>query len=72
MDRKLLVGLQAGFNYEPNADPCPAPGSPVPARAGILPVVNQRMPGCRVEANALRLSFAARRNLMQQCLRVRP
>jgi hypothetical protein len=30
------------------------------------------MPACRVKANALRLTAGARRNLMQQCLRVIP
>jgi hypothetical protein len=31
--------------------------------------VERRMPSCRREADALRLSFAARRTLVQQCLR---
>jgi hypothetical protein len=71
LDQEEEINNQAGFNYQPNAYPCPAPSSPFAARAGVLVLVNQRMPKCRVEANALRLSFAARRNLMQQCLRVR-
>ncbi len=71
LDQEEEIGNQAGFNYEPNAYPCPAPSSPFAVRAGVLVLVNQRMPECRVKANALRLSFAARRNMMQQCLRVR-
>jgi hypothetical protein len=51
--------------------PCPVPTSAYPARAAVLGAVERRMPFCRVEANALRLSFEARRALMQQCLRLR-
>jgi hypothetical protein len=49
--------------------PCPAPPAPYPARAVVLRLIEQRMPACRGEADALRVSFAARRSLMQQCLR---
>jgi hypothetical protein len=49
--------------------PCPVTGSPYPARATFLFLVERRMPSCRREADALRLSFAARRTLVQQCLR---
>jgi hypothetical protein len=35
----------------------------------VLFIVEQRLPACRREANALRLPFAARRTLVQQCLR---
>lgn len=49
--------------------PCPAPPGPYPARAVVLRLVEQRMPACREEADALRVSFGARRSLMQQCLR---
>jgi hypothetical protein len=69
LDQEEEINNQAGFDYAPY--PCPTPSSPFTARAGILVLVNQRMPECRVKANALRLSFAARRNMMQQCLRVR-
>jgi hypothetical protein len=51
--------------------PCPAPPGPYPARPIVLRLVEQRMPACRIEADAVRLSFGARRTLMQQCLRVR-
>jgi hypothetical protein len=50
--------------------PCPAPPPPYPARAYVLIVVAQRMPACRLKANVLRVSFEARRALMQQCLRI--
>jgi hypothetical protein len=50
--------------------PCPAPPGPYPARALVLRLVAPRMPACRVQADALRLSFEARRTLMQQCLRI--
>ena len=50
--------------------PCPAPPGPYPARAVVLRLVAPRMPACRVQADALRLSFEARRTLMQQCLRI--
>jgi hypothetical protein len=49
--------------------PCPAPPAPYPARPVVLRLIEQRAPACRVEANALRVSFSARRTLMQQCLR---
>lgn len=51
--------------------PCPVPAI-YPARAIVLPAVERRMPSCRVAADALRLSFEARRARMQQCLRPRP
>jgi hypothetical protein len=50
--------------------PCPAPPGPYPARAVVLRLIVPRMPACRVQADALRLSFEARRALMQQCLRI--
>jgi hypothetical protein len=50
--------------------PCPAPPGPYPARAVVLRIVVPRAPACRVQADALRLSFEARRTLMQQCLRI--
>jgi hypothetical protein len=52
------------------AYPCPAPPPPYPARPYVLTVIAQRMPACRLKANTLRVSFEARRALMQQCLRV--
>ena len=72
LDHEEEINNQAGFNYDPNGYPCPAASSPFARRAAILYAVNQRMPGCRQKADALRLAAAARRNLMQQCLRVIP
>jgi hypothetical protein len=72
LDHEEEINNQAGFNYGPNGYPCPLPSSPFAARAAVLPAVNLRMPGCRAKANALRLTANARRNLMQQCLRVFP
>jgi len=51
--------------------PCPVLGAAYPVRAAVIGIVERRMSFCRVEADALRLSFEARRALMQQCLRVR-
>jgi hypothetical protein len=70
LDHDEEINNQAGFNYQPDAYPCPSPSSPFAARAGLLGPVGVRMPACREQANALRLTFAARRQLMQQCLRV--
>jgi hypothetical protein len=50
--------------------PCPAP-SAYPARAVVLGFIERRMPRCRAEADALGLTFQARRTRMQQCLRLR-
>src|SRR5262249_47736595 len=49
--------------------PCPTL-TPHPARAPVLAILLPRMPFCRMKATALRLSFAARRAQMQQCLRL--
>jgi hypothetical protein len=50
--------------------PCPAP-LPYPARAYVIGPIERRMPGCRIAADALRLSFEARRARVTQCLRSR-
>jgi hypothetical protein len=50
--------------------PCPAAAA-YPARAYVIGPMERRMAACRIEADALRLSFEARRALMQQCLRLR-
>jgi hypothetical protein len=72
LDQEEQINDQAGFNYAPDSYPCPAPSSPFARRAAVLAAVNQRMPYCRDKANALRITTAARRNLMQQCLRIFP
>jgi hypothetical protein len=43
----------------------PAPN----ARAGVLRAIEQKMPACRKQANAQRLTLDARRSFMRQCLR---
>jgi hypothetical protein len=48
--------------------PCPAP-LPYPARAYVIGAIERRMPACRMAADALRLSFEARRARVTQCLR---
>jgi hypothetical protein len=67
LDEEEIINSAAAMPY--TVYPCPVAGSPYPARATFLFLVERRMPSCRREADALRLSFAARRTLMQQCLR---
>jgi hypothetical protein len=67
LDEEEMINLVADIPY--TVFPCPVEGRPYPARATVLYFVVARMPACRAKADALRLSFAARRTLMQQCLR---
>ena len=67
LDEEEIINQAAGIPY--SVYPCPVAGRPYPARATFLVLVERRMPSCRREADALRLSFAARRTLVQQCLR---
>jgi hypothetical protein len=67
LDEEEMINLVAGIPY--TVFPCPVEGRPYPARATVLYLVVARMPACRAKADALRVSFAARRTLMQQCLR---
>jgi hypothetical protein len=67
LDEEEEVNHQAGVAF--TAYPCPTL-TPHPARATVLRILLPRMPFCRMKATALRLSFAARRALMQQCLRL--
>jgi hypothetical protein len=68
LDVEEEVNHQANVPF--TAYPCPAPPGPYPARPAVLGFVLAKMPSCRREADALRLSFEARRTLMQQCLRL--
>jgi hypothetical protein len=68
LDEEEEINQQADVRY--TIYPCPAPPGPYPARAVVLRIVEQRMPACRRRADALRVSFDARRSLMQQCLRI--
>jgi len=67
LDEEEMINLAAGIPY--TVFPCPVEGRPYPARATVLYIVVARMPACRAQADTLRVSFAARRTLMQQCLR---
>ena len=67
LDEEEEINQQADIPY--TVYPCPVPAAPYPARAIAVRVVEQRVPACRRKADALRLSFEARRRLMQQCLR---
>jgi len=67
LDEEEEINQQADIPY--TVYPCPVPAAPYPARAIALRLVEQRVPACRRQADALRLSFEARRRLMQQCLR---
>jgi len=67
LDEEEMINLAAGIPY--TVFPCPVEGRPYPARATVIYIVVARMPACRAQADTLRVSFAARRTLMQQCLR---
>ena len=67
LDEEEMINQAADIPY--TVYPCPVEGPPYPARATVLYLVEARMPTCRVKADALRASFAARRTLIQQCLR---
>ena len=67
LDEEEMINLVAGIPY--TVFPCPVEGRPYPARATVLYIVVARMPACRAQADVTRVSFAARRTLMQQCLR---
>ena len=67
LDEEEIINQAADIPY--TVYPCPVPTSAYPARALVLPLVDQRMLTCRARANAAQTSFAARRTLVQQCLR---
>jgi hypothetical protein len=67
LDEEEVVNLAADIPY--TVFPCPVENTPYPARATALLLIEPRMPGCRAKADVLRTSFAARRTLLQQCLR---
>jgi hypothetical protein len=68
LDAEEEINHQAEVPFDPY--PCPVPPGPYPARAVVLRLVAPRAPECRLKANALGLSFGARRAMMQQCLRI--
>jgi hypothetical protein len=67
LDEEEITNNLAGIPYQ--VFPCPVPASSYPARAYVLPAVERRMPFCRVQADALRVSFEPRRARIEQCLR---
>jgi hypothetical protein len=68
LDEEEEINQQSGIPY--TLYPCPAPPGPYPARALVLRIIDPKAPACRRRADALRLSFDARRSLMQKCLRI--
>jgi len=68
LDAEEEINQQANVPY--TIYPCPAPQGPYPLRPTVLRIIVQRMPACRIRADALRISFDARRSSMQQCLRI--
>jgi hypothetical protein len=67
LDEEEEINQQAGNPY--SIYPCPPPG-PYPAHAVVLRIIDPRAPACRRQADALQVSFDARRALMQKCLRI--
>ena len=68
LDEEEEINQQSGIPY--TLYPCPAPPGPYPARALVLSIIDPKAPACRRRADALRVSFDARRSLMQKCLRI--
>jgi hypothetical protein len=66
LDVEEMINDEAGMTY--SEFPCPAATSPFAARARLLAPIERRMPACRRQANAVQVSFAARRDVMQHCL----
>jgi hypothetical protein len=66
LDVEEVINDEAGMTYD--VYPCPAATSAYAARAQLLNPIDRRVPSCRGRANALRVSFAARRDVMQHCL----
>jgi hypothetical protein len=67
LDEEEKINDEADMNFD--VYPCPATTSTYASRAISLRAIEQRMPGCRRRADALRVSFGARRSVMDQCLR---
>jgi hypothetical protein len=67
LDEEEKINDEAGMIFD--IYPCPAATSTYATRAISLRAIEQRMPGCRKRADALRVSFGARRSVMDQCLR---
>jgi hypothetical protein len=68
LDEEEEINNAADIPYQ--VFPCPA-ALPYPARAIVLGAIERRTARCRFEADALGLTFQARRSRMEQCLRPR-
>ena len=66
LDAEEVINDEAGMTY--SEYPCPAATSAFAARAMLLAPIDRRIASCHERANALRVSFAARREVMQHCL----
>ena len=69
VDEEVGINQQADIPY--TIYPCPVPPGVYPARAVLISPVDQRVPFCRRQMDALQVSFDARRSRMQKCLWVR-
>jgi hypothetical protein len=67
LDQEEEINDAARMTYD--VYPCPRAASAYTARADMLRLVERAVPICRSKAHTLRVSFAARRTFMQQCLR---
>jgi hypothetical protein len=67
LDEEEMINLVAGIPY--TVFPCPVEGRPYPARATVLYLVVARMPTCRAQADALPVSLAARRTVIEPSIR---
>jgi hypothetical protein len=66
LDVEEALNDEAGMTYREY--PCPSETSAYAGRARLLNPIVRRLPSCRERANAVRVSFAARRDVMQHCL----
>ena len=67
LDQEEATNDAARMTYD--VYPCPRATSAYTARADMLRLVERAAHICRKKADALRVSFAARRRFMQECLR---
>ena len=67
------LDVEESINEQSGYYPCEAPIASGPSaigRTSFVQRVRQRLPLCQTKADALRVTFAARRELMRECLRV--
>src|SRR5262245_41579771 len=68
LDAEEAINDQSG--YQPCEAPLASGGMSAIGRENLVRSIQQKLPLCQIKANALRMSLAARRELMRQCLRV--